>query len=220
MIGTLDRRRTLRRTALAFLAMASALLLASGAALLVGSGKEADAASRFKVVTRTFSNTTAIQIPNSGAANPYPTAINVGGLRRGRVLDVNLTMKNYFHGFTQDVDVELVGPRGQQATVMSDVGNFLEPTNAIVTLDDEAQIPLSPFVGILTGRFKPTNVIGSDSDAFPLPAPGASANSRLSVFDGTNPRGTWKLFVFDDTGGEEGQMTGGWSLQVKAKVRR
>lgn len=220
MIGTLDRRSTLRRTTLTFLAMAAALLLASGAALLVGSGKEADAASRFKVVTRTFSNPTAIQIPNSGAATPYPSEINVGRLRRGKVLDVNMTMKNYSHGFTPDVDVELVGPRGQQATVMSDVGNFQDPTNAIVTLDDEAQIPLSQFSGILTGRFKPTNVNGGDSDAFPLPAPGPSVNTRLSTFDSTNPNGTWKLFVFDDTGGEAGQMTGGWSLQIKAKVRR
>lgn len=220
MIDTLDRRSTLRRTTLTFLAVAAALLLASGAALLVGSGKEADAASRFKVVTRTFSNATAIQIPSSGAATPYPSEIKVGNLRRGRVLDVNVTMKNYSHGFTQDVDVELVGPRGQQATVMSDVGNFQDPNNAIVTLDDEAQAPLSSFAGILTGRFKPTNENGGDSDAFPLPAPGATATSRLSVFDSTNPNGTWKLFVFDDTGGEAGQMTGGWSLQIKAKVRR
>ena len=113
MIGTHYGRRMLRRTALTLLTIAVALLLTSGAALLVGSGKVAEAQTRFKSVTKTFNNTTVIQIPNSGAANPYPSAINVGDLRRGKVLDVNMSLHNITHGSSNDIDVLLVGPRGQ-----------------------------------------------------------------------------------------------------------
>jgi hypothetical protein len=51
--------------------------------------------------------------PSSGAANPYPSAINVGGLRRGKVLDVNMTLHNITHGSSNDIDVLLVGPGGR-----------------------------------------------------------------------------------------------------------
>ena len=41
-----------------------------------------------------------------------------------------------------------------------------------------------------------------------------------SAFDGTNPNGAWKLYVVDDTIGSAGKFAGGWSLEIKAKVRR
>jgi len=39
----------------------------------------------------------------------------------------------------------------------------------------------------------------------------------LSVFDGTNPNDTWKLFVLDDSGGDAGSL-GAWKLRIKARV--
>jgi hypothetical protein len=34
------------------------------------------------------------------------------------------------------------------------------------------------------------------------------------VFNGTNPNGTWELYVIDDTGADGGQISNGWSLQI------
>ena len=38
--------------------------------------------------------------------------------------------------------------------------------------------------------------------------------SALSVFDGTDPNGTWKLYVVDDAADDTGAITGGWSLHI------
>jgi subtilisin-like proprotein convertase family protein len=38
------------------------------------------------------------------------------------------------------------------------------------------------------------------------------------VFDGTDPNGTWKLFVIDDAKQEKGNFKGGWSLRIRAEV--
>ena len=59
----------------------------------------------------------------------------------------------------------------------------------------------------------------------PAPAPAPSGESALSVFDGIDPNGTWKLYIADDSDqpledtGERGSSTlsGGWELQIKAR---
>ena len=101
------------------------------------------------------------------------------------------------HTFPGDIDVLLVGPGGQNAIIMSDVGGGADVTGVTLTLDDAAasQPAGSPLV---TGTFKPTNV--GTSDAWPAPAPAPSGGSPLSVFNGTSPNGTWSLYVVDDAG--------------------
>src|SRR5215204_1670615 len=63
--------------------------------------EKADAASRFKNVTKSFENQREIQIPvfvlNSLEADPYPSNINVRGFRRGHIRDVNLIFSTYSH---------------------------------------------------------------------------------------------------------------------------
>src|SRR4030095_9729268 len=36
----------------------------------------------------------------------------------------------------------------------------------------------------------------------------------LSAFNGTNPAGTWSLFVFDDQNRNEGTIANGWVLSI------
>ena len=70
-----------------------------------------------------------------------------------------------------------------------------------ITLDDEAAAPIPFFGPLVSGTFMPTNGTAGGADNFPAPAPTPlSLNSSLSVFNGTNPNGQWKLFVLDDVG--------------------
>ncbi len=211
----------MRKTLLLFTTTALALLLAAGVAL---------------AATTTFSNTSAIQIPDSGAANPYPSEINVQGLS-GTISDVNVKLNGYSHGFPDDVAVQVVGPDGTSVLLMSDVGGpplFGDTAvNGInLTLDDEASNSL-PDNGLLSsGTYKPTKgttpfcnafvdprCLGYEDDpvpnSWPSPAPALSVSgSQLSGFDGKDPNGTWKLYVIDDTQFAVGTLAGGWSLDI------
>ena len=51
----------------------------------------------------------------------------------------------------------------------------------------------------------------------PAPA-GPTYPADLSLFSGTPANGTWSLFIDDQVGGDDGQVFGGWSLNVTAPV--
>jgi uncharacterized repeat protein (TIGR01451 family) len=52
-------------------------------------------------------------------------------------------------------------------------------------------------------------------DIFPG-LPPASGQSALAFFNGMNPNGYWSLYIYDDTVGNSGFITGGWSLGLTA----
>lgn len=159
-------------------------------------------------------NAGAITIPAAGTgaatgapSSPYPSAINVAGIA-GTVTKVTATITNFSHTFPSDVDILLVGPGGQTALLMSDVGGGTDAVNATLTFDD-AGAPIGATV--VSGTFSPTN--SGAGDLFPAPAPiGPYSNTALSVFNGVNPNGTWSLYVVDDAGIDVGSIAGGWSL--------
>jgi subtilisin-like proprotein convertase family protein len=158
--------------------------------------------------TTTFSNTAAITIPDFGAAAPYPSNIPVA--LGGTITRVTVRLNNLSHSFPGDIDILLVGPGGQNAVIMSDVGGSFPVAGVTLTLDDAAATNLpSPLV---TGTFKPTNV--GTSDLWPAPAPSPSGGSALGVFNGLNPTGTWSLYVVDGAGGDSGSFAGGWELTI------
>jgi subtilisin-like proprotein convertase family protein len=142
---------------------------------------------------------------------PYPSAIAVAGAG-SVVTDVNVVVSGFTHTSPADVDMLLVGPRGQQATVLSDAGSDVDANGVTLVLDDGAATPVgSP---IVSGSFQPTNLGGADP--FPTPSPAATGASTLSVFNGTDPNGTWQLYVVDDAAGDIGAVSGGWSLRITA----
>jgi subtilisin-like proprotein convertase family protein len=142
---------------------------------------------------------------------PYPSAIAVSGA--GNVVtDVNVTVSGLTHTSPADIDMLLVGPRGQQATILSDAGSDADVNGVTLVLDDAAATPVgSPMV---SGSFQPTNLGGVDP--FPTPSPAATGASALSAFNGTDPNGTWQLYVVDDAAGDIGALSGGWSLRITA----
>jgi hypothetical protein len=171
----------------------------------------------------TFSNPTAITMPNAGAAapaNPYPSVINVAALP-GTVADANVTLKSFSHECLSDADILLTGPGGRRSLLLSDAGGYCTPpaVGVTITLDDEATTTY-PCDATPSGTFKPTNdptTAGHCTptpDAFPPPAPSGPYPLALSSFDGISPNGAWSLFVFDEAGGSPGSITGGWSLEL------
>jgi len=170
----------------------------------------------------TFSNTNAIVINNSTnpptVATPYPSTNLVSGITGSYVTKVTVQILGFAHTFPADVDIVLVGPGGQNAILMGNVGTENLPqsaTNINLTLDDDAASSMPMDTDLVSGTFRPTQRNAFQFD-FPAPAP---ANSNLmgpflANFKGTDPNGTWRLYVVDDTDPDSGVITGGWSLTI------
>jgi hypothetical protein len=175
-------------------------------------------------ITQTFLNTETISIPagapgtTKGNANPYPATIEVSGFSNGVITDVDLLLLDVSHKVEEDIDILLSKSDSRSAVVMSDVGRIFGVTNLDLTLDDEAAAPL-PNTQLSSGVFRPTDidVPGQELDTFTAPAPTPDGSVALSTFDGTNPNGTWRLFVTDDASGDSGDIAG-WALRITAEV--
>ena len=162
-------------------------------------------------ITLTFSNPSSITINSVGPATPYPAIINVSGLS-GPITDMNVVINGLSHTFISDVGALLVGPGGQSVVLFDALGGTTSVTNANLTLDDQAAASLPCSTAVSSGTFKPTNcVVG---DIFPPPAPASGYGSLLSGFNGTNPNGTWRLFINDFVAPAGGSIAGGFGLQV------
>jgi subtilisin-like proprotein convertase family protein len=155
-------------------------------------------------------NTNLITINNVAPATPYPSTINISGVA-GNVVNVTATLVGVQHPFPSDISALLVGPQGQKVVLMSFAGDGNPVSNLRVTLDDNAASFL-PQGQLTDGTFKPTDYKITDSYAAPAPPPPYSR--VLSAFAGTNPNGTWSLYVQDDANPDGGLIAGGWLLNI------
>jgi subtilisin-like proprotein convertase family protein len=161
--------------------------------------------------TPVFAASGTIVINDNAAASPYPSTINVSGLN-GKIAGVTATFVGFGHGFPADVSALLVGPQGQTVVLISRAGGSATVTNTRITFDDNATASLPQFTLITDGTYKPTDY--KVSDTFFPPAPVAPYAHALSAFNGTDPNGTWSLYVQDDQVLESGIITGGWVLAI------
>ena len=147
------------------------------------------------------------------ASSPYGTGVSVAGLA-GTVTKVTATLSGLTHGAAGDLDVLLVGPAGQKVLLLSDTG--VSATAANVTFD-QAGAAANDLVPLATGSYQPTNSAedcATGSDAFPAPAPAGPYGSSLNDFNGSNPIGTWTLYVVDDCQVDAGAVASGFSLSI------
>lgn len=177
--------------------------------------------------TMTFSNTGAITINAAGAGSPYPSAITVSGAPT-TITGAKVTLTGYSHSYPADVDVLLVSPTGRKFIVMSDAGDtfaseITTPVNWTFEDAAAAALPVSWSTIPAGSSFKPTN--HGAGDPFTAPAPGtpylspgpAGGETFASAFGGAgggDPNGTWNLYVVDDFSGDQGSITGGWTLTL------
>lgn len=164
--------------------------------------------------TISFTNATPIIIPSVGAAPPYPSKITVAGAS-GTISNVEVTVRGFFQTYPGDVDIVLVGPGGQKAIILSDVGEGYDVNGINLTLSDLAAAPMPEFAQLVTGTFKPTDASpGEARDVFPAPAPAKPYATNFSVFKGLGANGVWSLYVQDDGAGDVGSFANGWSLEL------
>jgi trypsin len=139
-----------------------------------------------------------LRIPLYGPANRYPTVMRVDGVA-GRVVDVDVVLTGLTHGSPYDLDIVLVAPDGTQVTLLSEAGGIRRVRNLDLRLDDEAARRVPNRLS-RSGRFRPTTGFAEG-----LPP------ARLDRFDGIDPNGRWRLFVYDSARRDRGRLAG-WSL--------
>ena len=140
----------------------------------------------------------------------------------GTITDVNITFNGMTHTYPDDTGFLLVSPSGRTFVPQSDVGGGVDIANRTYTLDDQAAsaIGLEGPMPANNGSARPTSE--GDDKIFDTPAPAGPYNQPApagsSTFNGTfggdAPNGTWKLFVVDAFAGDEGVISGGWSIEI------
>jgi subtilisin-like proprotein convertase family protein len=167
---------------------------------------------------QTFTNPAPITIPSVGTGTPYPSNIAVTGLPTAGATVESVVLAGLSHTWSNDIDVLLQSPTGQNVILMSDVGGTGGLANVTYTFRDNGAA-MGTGAPNATGTYRPTNFAdGSGGDNWPAPGPGAftQANPALALFGNTaNVNGTWRLMVVDDVAGDQGQIANGWSIQFK-----
>jgi hypothetical protein len=168
---------------------------------------------------QTYCNSTPITIgPGAGVASPYPSPVVIAGAA-GPISNLSVIFNGMTHTFTDDIGMLLVGPGGQKMVIQSNAGGSFD-VNAGYVLSDHGSVALPDNALIGSGHYRPASYGGSTSFAAPAPvgpydeaAPRGSA-TFASVFGGTNPNGSWQLYVVDDADLDAGSMAGGWCLSL------
>lgn len=158
-------------------------------------------------------NPAYLDIPSAGPATLYPTTVIVDGLP-SKVENVEVLLVNLSHQWMYDVEILLVGPTGQTCLLSSDCGG--QHVTGINLLFSDAA-PNRLYAGTLatTGVYRPSECA---TTSFAAPAPPPPYGTTLSVFDGSDPNGVWKLYINDDSSGDYGHMDGGWAMFVNGQL--
>ena len=126
-----------------------------------------------------------------------------------------MTLSNLTHGFPGDVNALLVAPNGASVLLMSHAGS--QPVTGLnLTFDDSSAAGPLPALGQLaSGVWQPTAYTDPiPTPTFPANAPAGPYSTALSSLNAVNPNGTWSLYVLDDSGGDDGSISNGWSLAL------
>jgi subtilisin-like proprotein convertase family protein len=155
----------------------------------------------------------AIVIPGGsptspGNANPYPYTINVSG-KTGLITDVNVTVERLSHTWPGDIDMLLVSPDGDKVILMADACGSDDIRSLFLTFDQSAANTL-PNANCSTGTYRPTS--GTFNGG--APAPAGPYGTSLNDFNGENPNGTWRVYIYDDNGSDTGFIVDGITLTI------
>jgi uncharacterized delta-60 repeat protein len=163
------------------------------------------------ISTNMFANTNIIYINDNTNASPYPSTIEVGGLA-GAIVKATVVFTNLTHSWPSDIDAVLKSSTQQSSLIMANAGSSFALNGVTLKFDDGAASSLPQSSQIVSGSYKPTAYL--PVSAFPAPAPAGPYATNLAVFNGSNPNGTWSLYVMDDSMLNYGAITNGWFLNL------
>ena len=162
-------------------------------------------------------------------ATPYPSTIRVSGLTEGASY-VTVTIRGLHHTSCADISMLLVPPDGTNGVVlMSQAGGFNngnppEGTVAVgqLTFEDNASKSLytiGTWWPITNGTYLPTDAVVTNYFLPPAPAglystPYSNYSTTLSGLNGALLNGTWSLYIQDESPGDDGVISNGWSLSI------
>jgi hypothetical protein len=149
----------------------------------------------------------------------FPQSLEVSGLS-DPIAEIRISFLGLTHETPGDIDALLVGPGGQTVMLMSDTGEpAISPEVTDLQLDfRDGASPLPQTQKLVSGAFAPTNYVGfgeiPEMDQItPNPPPLGPYGATFSVFNGSNPNGTWTLYIQDDRDDDSGALSR-WSLTV------
>jgi subtilisin-like proprotein convertase family protein len=159
---------------------------------------------------QTFGNAAPIAINDLAVATPYPSQISVSGAPSS-IGDLSVTLTGFSHTWVADVHVLLVSPTGQSIMLMA-VTNFSGDSNNSTLTFVPGGAPTLPqaLANVVSGTYSCSNYSVQN---LPAPAPAGPYGDSLAPLVGTDPNGTWSLYVWDNGPTDFGAISGGWSLR-------
>lgn len=177
-------------------------------------------ATAASAATKTFTNSGFINIPDDSAGSPYPSTVNATGFA-GNVQKVTATLNGFSHSCPDDISVLLVGPTGTNSLLMGHVGGCPgepDPAPVNITFDQASTNTLNDTDVVTTGTYRPSQ-LATEVEPLRPPAPSSAFYpADLNLFNGKPANGTWSLYIDDQVGGDDGQVFGGWTLNVSAAI--
>ncbi len=169
--------------------------------------------------TTVFSNSAAITILDATASGPkaasiYPSTIQVSGIT-GFVSRVAVTLAGLSHTFPQDIGTLVVHPTGRKSILMAHAGGDIPVSNISPIFDSAASTIIPSDNQLISTRYAPASY--TPAYVFPTNAPAPPVgpyDANIAAFGGSNPNGSWSLYVADDSTGDSGSIAGGWSIAI------
>ena len=165
----------------------------------------------------TTADTLVPEVGTRGTASVYPNTRVIAPTDRV-VSDVDVKVPGFAHDRPDDVDLLLVGPRGQKVLLLSDACGTTT-VESDFSFDDEAPDKATDEFDsrVCGGRVKPSDF--DPGDSMPAPAPNGPYGNSLGAFDGTEPRGEWQLYAADDKEEYEGYLLQPYELNVDTRPK-
>jgi Zn-dependent metalloprotease/subtilisin-like proprotein convertase family protein len=127
----------------------------------------------------------SISIPESGAGDPYPSTISATGGSTEGLMVSSVELIGLSHSYPGDIYIYLEAPDGTELYLMFYEGGGENISNVNYTFTDGAP-NLDPYYSNPSGNY-------------------SSSSGFLADFTG-NLNGTWRLYIYDDAGGDYGSL--------------